>query len=317
MQVKAAIMQELDWNDVRAFFAVAQSGQFGAAAANLKVDPTTLGRRIRRLEAFLEQTLFERTASGQVLTESGEKLLAEAERMYEGALLIGETKGSQRQLSGNLRISVSEGFGTYFLADYLHGFAENHPELTTELVADSGFLSPSKREADIAVMLSRPKAGPVVARKLSDYTLGLYASQPYLEKHGRPKSKADLPKDHRFVGYIPDLLYAPELAYLDELWPGLKTHIRTSSIITQLRLVESGAGIAVLPHFMGNKSEKLVQICQDVEISRCFWLVVHQDTKGLARVRAGKEWLDQSVRRGHALLTPRGFDRGRCLPTFN
>lgn len=297
-------MHGLDWNDIRAFLAVAEAGQIGRAARKLKVDPTTLGRRLARLESYLEVTIFERMRDGQTLTDAGEKLLEKAELMFEAARAIDEAKSASRVLGGTLRISVSEGFGTRFLTHYLSNFSDLHPDLTVELVASSGFLSPSKREADIAVMLSRPKVGPVVCRKLADYRLRLYANPAYLEGRNLPKFPADLSAGHRLIGYVPDLLYAPELNYLDEFLPGLEPHLRSSSINAQFHLAKNGAGIAVLPCFIGDSSDSLRVICPEISITRSFWLVTHRDTQGLARIRAGKQWLNECVIAGGSRLLP-------------
>lgn len=302
-------MQTFDWNDVRAFLAVAEAGQIGCAAQTLQVDPTTLGRRLKRLEGRLEATLFERTREGQILTEAGERLLAKAEAMASAAQSIDETLSQGQGLAGNLRISVSEGFGTRFLTPYLKDFSRAHPNLIIELVASNGFLSPSKREADIAVMLSRPKAGPVHCRKLADYALGLYASREYLEQRGRPAKPSDLRQGHTLISYMPDLLYAPELNYLDEFHPGLAGQIRSSSINAQYQLVVEGAGIAVLPRFIAERAGDLIAICTDRAIIRSFWIVTHRDTGGLRRVRAGKQWLDDCVAVGRDRLMP------ACEPT--
>ena len=297
-------MQVTDWSDYQAFLAIARAGQLARAAQVMGVDATTMGRRLRRLEARLGATLFEQTREGQVLTEAGEALLARVEAMAHAAAGIGEGAGASGGLSGTLRISVSEGFGTWFLPPLLPGFARAHPALTLDLVASSGFLSPSKREADIAVTLSRPKAGPVIARKLSDYALRLYASRPYLADAGMPARAAELAQGHRLVGYIPDLLYAPELRYLDELHPGLAATLRSSSINAQHRLVAAGAGMGVLPCFIGDADPALVPVLPERRILRSFWIVTHKDTHNLARVRAGKDWLAEVVQHGRERLLP-------------
>lgn len=296
-------MHGIDWNDLRAFLAIAEAGQIGKAARALRVDATTLGRRLRRLERALEVTLFERTSDGQSLTEAGEQLLEKAEAMADSARAISAEGEDRKGLAGTLRISVSEGFGSAFLARHLPRFAADNPNLTVELVASSGFLSPSRREADIAVMLSRPKAGPVTARKLSDYRLALYASPDYLRDHGHPATRAELAEGHRFVSYVPDLLYAPELNYLDEIGPGISAQVRSSSINAQLRLVEGGAGIGMLPCFMAERTD-LHRICPDVAITRSFWLVTHAETRNLARIRVGKQWLLETVAAGREDLLP-------------
>lgn len=299
-------MQGMDWSDLQVFLAIARAGQMGRAGAALGMDPTTTSRRLRRLEAALGETLFEQTREGQVLTEAGERLLAKVEAMAQAATAIGEGGPASVSglLSGTLRISASEGFGSWFLAAHVPDFVRAHPALTLDLVANSGFLSLSKREADIAVMLSRPKAGPVIARKLSDYSLRLYASQGYLALGGMPQAPADLLKGHSLVGYIPDLLYAPELRYLDELQPGLAPTLRSSSINAQHHLIAAGAGIGVLPCFMGDADAALVPVLPDRRITRSFWLVTHKDTHQLARIRAGRDWILGVVQRHRGQLLP-------------
>ena len=299
-------MQGMDWSDLQVCLAIASAGQMGRAGAALGMDATTTSRRLRRLEAALGETLFEQTREGQVLTDAGERLLAKVEAMAQAATAIGEggPASSSGLLSGTLRISASEGFGSWFLAAHVPDFVRAHPALTLDLVANSGFLSLSKREADIAVMLSRPKAGPVIARKLSDYSLRLYASRPYLELTGQPQAPADLLKGHSLVGYIPDLLYAPELRYLDELQPGLAPTLRSSSINAQHHLIAAGAGVGVLPCFMGDADPALVPVLPERRITRSFWLVTHKDTHQLARIRAGRDWILGVVQRHRGQLLP-------------
>lgn len=293
----------MNWNDLQAFLAIAQAGQLAKAAAAMRVDATTMGRRLRRLESQLGATLFEQTRQGQVLTEAGEALLARVEEMASAAAAIGEGPDAATSgIGGTLRLSVSEGFGTWFLAEHIPAFAQQHPQLTVDLAASSGFLSPSKREVDIAVMLSRPKAGPVLARKLSDYTLRLYGSADYLREYGQPAVPGDLAQGHRLIGYVPDLIYAPELRYLDEFHPALVTRTRSTSINAQHRLIAAGGGIGVLPCFIGDRDEQLVPVIPGKRITRSFWLVTHKDNHQLARIKAGKEWLFDLVQRQRHIL---------------
>lgn len=288
-------MQALQWNDLQDFLAIARAGQLARAAAQLGVDATTIGRRLRRLERRLGQTLFEQTREGQVLTESGEALLASVEAMQRAAERISEQPDGQ-PLSGLLRVSVSEGFGTWFVAHHLHHFTDRYPHLTVDLAATSGFLSPSKRETDVAVLLARPQAGPVVSGKLSDYRLRIYGGAAYLARHGAPTTTTELAAGHRLIGYIPDLLYAPELRYLGEIDERLSPIIRSSSINAQYRLIQSGSGVGVLPCFIGDSDDSLVPLLPEISITRSFWIVTHKDTRQLQRVRVFKSWLLETVR---------------------
>ena len=294
----------MDWNDLRIFLAVARAGQLSAAASLLDVDPTTVSRRLRRLEATLQQRLFEQTREGQVLTEAGERLALRAEEMDRAAASI-EPSAGLALVSGLLRVSVSEGFGTWLIAQHLPGFADAHPDLQLDLVANSGFLSPSRRETDVAILLARPRGGPLLSRKLADYVLRLYASADYLERAGPVASRAAL-ADHPLIGYIPDFIYAPELRYLDEIAPGARLRIRSSSINAQYRLARAGAGIAALPCFIGDSDPALVRIVPEVRIERSFWLVTHQDTRRLARIEAFVDWLTGLVKAKRGLLLGTG-----------
>jgi len=282
------------WNDLQDFLAVARTGQLSRAATSTGVDATTIGRRLRRLEASLGQTLFEKTREGQVLTEAGERLLAHAEAMQRAADQIEEKSSSAKELTGLLRISVSEGFGAWFIAEHLSGFIEQYPALTVDLVASTGFLSPSKRETDIAILLARPRAGPVVSAKLANYRLRVYASHDYIARRGDVADTEAL-HHHGLIGYIPDLLYAPELRYLGEIDDALVPKVRSSSILAQHRLIASNVGIGVLPCFIGDEDPRLIRILPNIRIDRTFWMVTHQDTRRLQRVRVFNAWLTALV----------------------
>jgi len=294
----------VEWNDFQIFLAIARAGSLARAAEKVGLDPTTMGRHLRRLETRLNATLFERSRDGQVPTEAGEALLEAVEAMAQVASQISENASVHEGPTGAVRLSVSEGFGTWFVSRHVPSFAATYPGLTLDLIASSGFLNPSRREADIAVMLSRPKSGPLMTRKLSDYALQVYASEDYLNQHGMPKTAADLARNHRLVGYVPDLIYSPELRYLSELAPNLTATIRCSSINAQLRLVTEGAGVGVLPRFMADANPGLVPILPQNRIVRSFWLVTHQGTHKLARIKATRDWLIDVVARNRASLIP-------------
>jgi DNA-binding transcriptional LysR family regulator len=200
-----------------------------------------------------------------------------------------------------LRVSASEGFGTWLIAYHLGEFASAHRHLAIDLAANTGFLDPSRREADIAILLARPQRGPLIAKKLTDYRLRLYASRAYLSAAPPIAASADL-LAHPMVGYIPDLLYSPELNYLDEVRPGIEANLRCSSINTQYRLVASGAGVGVLPCFIGDRDPGLARLLPEIVITRSFWLVTHQDSRHLPRNALFVEWLSALVQRQRGWL---------------
>ncbi|RJF94011.1 LysR family transcriptional regulator [Sphingomonas cavernae] len=276
-----------DWDDLRVFLAVARARRIAPAARALGVDPTTIGRRMARLSEQLGAQLFESAGGERLLTERGQALFARAEAIESAALsAMGEVTGDSRSLSGQVRLSVAEGFATWVLVPALPEFHRTHPDIQLDIITASGFLNPSKREADIAVMLARPRSGRLVAAKLSDYRLRLYASRAYLEAHGTPTRVEQLSR-HALISYIPEFIYSPELDYLGEIGAGLEPALRSTSINIQHRLIAGGTGIGVLPAFIGDRDAQLAPImAEEREIRRSFWLVTHADTRGLARIEA-------------------------------
>ena len=300
-------MHTFDWNDLQAFLAVARTGRLTAAAAQLGADHTTVGRRITALEKALKAKLFDRSPTGYGLTEHGERLLPRAEAMESLALSAqGEVGEADLSVSGAVRIGAPEGFGSYFLAPRLAALSERHPELELQIVAMPGVLSLSKREADVAVALSRPREGRLAARKLTDYRLGLYAAPAYLEGRAPITTRRQL-GGHRFVGYIEELLYAPELDYLQAPDVEIRAQLKSSNLIAQLRATLAGAGLCVLPEFIAAQEPGLVQVLPDkVCLIRALWLVTHADLRELARVKTVTEFITEAVRAERTLFLGEG-----------
>jgi DNA-binding transcriptional LysR family regulator len=291
-------MREFDWNDLRAFLAVARSGRLTLAAARTGQDHTTLSRRIGALEHALAAKLFDRSPSGYTPTEQGERLMPIAEEMERMALGARETVGGTAScVEGTVRIGSPEGFGSYFLAPRIAALKAAYPQLTVQLLAASAVFSLSKREADVVVSVSRPPAGRIEVSKLIDYDLGLYAAPAYLERAPALTCAEDL-QSHLFVSYIGDLLHYPELNMLQHVAPQGVTSVESSNLVAQLRATLAGAGLCVLPAFLAAEEKGLVRVLpEQVSLTRCLWLIVHQDLAELARVKAAVRFIRDAVER--------------------
>lgn len=292
-----------NWDDLRYFLAVARERTLDAAAKRLRVDPTTVGRRIQRLGNDYDSAFFEAGPAGFRLTHSGERLLAFAEEVERNVLSATQTiSGERARLNGTVRLSLSEGLASWLVAPHLHEFGARHPDISIELVTTNGFLNPSKREADLAVMLARPQRGPLTTHKLADYALGLYTTDQYLAHSGPAESPIDL-RHHSLIGYVADFIYADELRYLDELRGDLKLAHSSSSINIQHTMIRAGMGIGVLPHFIGKQDTGLSPLFADeLCIRRSFWVVVHSDLRQVSRIRAVSDWLSELVAAKRSLL---------------
>lgn len=294
----------MDWDHFRVFLAVARSGQLSAAARRLGVNHTTVARRLDAMEAELGATLFERRPTGCVLTEAGERLIPLAERIEietraaEAAVSSGET-----EISGTVRVGAPDGLGNSFLARELGLFAEQHPGLTVELVPLPVKFSVSRREADLVIELSRPTTGRLVATRLVDYTLGVYAADSYLARHGRPADLDDL-AGHRLVTGIDDYTYSSALDYAATLQAYSKRLYRCAGATSQFEAICSGAGIGVLHDFMAIDATGLVRVLPEVGFSRTYWLVGHPGATSIAAVAACRRFLVETFRRQRRHFQP-------------
>lgn len=278
---------QLNWDDLRLFLVAARTGSFTGASSALGLDTATVGRRVSRLESQLRCTLFSRSPAGLQLTATGAELL-EHGLVAEAAIDAAASAASGDRLTGTVRLSASEGFGVAILAPALAELSRLHPKLRIQLAATAGFLSPDRREVDMAITLARPTSHRVVSEPLASYQLALYAAPDHPAARTKLAGLEDI-RSHPIVGYIDDLLYAPELRYLAEIDPTLSVDIASSSIQAQRSIIAAGGGIGVLPCFL---AEGLVRLLPDqVLITRQFWLGALKELHDSARHRAVRRWL--------------------------
>lgn len=290
-------MRQFPWDDLQYFLAVAQEGRLSSAARRLRTSHVTVARRIERLEQGIGAKLFQRSAKGYTLTPMGERLMAPAEAMaLEADKMLGVVGEGAVPLSGVIRLSVPEGYGNSFMAEKLPQFASQHPNLTIEMVNIQQIVSLSRREADISVSLSTPKAGSYHYENISRYILYVYASRDYLARSRPITQRSDL-AGHPFIGYIEDMIFTPELNYLGEVIPGLRASYQTSSIFAQLKACRAGYGLCVLPYYMGEMFDDLVAVLPKVvPIHRDYWLVCHNDMIDVARIRPLVEFIRRETK---------------------
>lgn len=289
----------IDWDDAKYVLAVARSGQMLGAARRLGVNQATFSRRIAALERSLGVRLVDRKTTGTSLTEEGRALLPRLERIEAEFLAAqAEMAGQHGAISGSVRLGAPDGFGVGFLAPRLAEFLRRYPAVNLQLVPVPRVFSLSQREADLAVMVGRPEKGRLKARKLIDYTLGLYAARSYLNGRKLPESLDDL-GDHRLIGYVDDLVPTPQLNYAQDLFGSRRPDVEISSAMGQLEAVRAGAGVGILHDFMVEGSG-LVRIVPAVSVTRAYWIAWHPNLDGTPRVRVLIDFLLDAVVRDKA-----------------
>jgi len=278
-------MTDLKWDDLRIFLAVARLESLSNAGRVLRMDASTVGRRIARLEEVLRARLFLKSPVGYALTEAGQGLVrhaVEAEQAIEATKDV--TRGASSSLGGSIRIGAPDGVANYLLPQVCAEICDENPGLEVQIVALPRVFNLSKREADMAITVSPPETGRLTVQKLADYHLHLAASKAYLEAHPPIKTRADL-QGHRLIGYIPDMIFDKELDYLDEIGEGAHADLTSNSFSVQLNWARQDAGLCIAHDFALSAYPELRRILpRELSLKRTFYLIRHADDRRVPRL---------------------------------
>lgn len=282
-----------DWNDLKAFLAVARGGSTLAASKSLNVNQTTVARRVESLEAALGVRLFERGQTGSRLTEIGRDLVAEAEKVEHAASAFGSrAQAHQRGLAGSIKLTCTEIVANLSITPAIAHFRRLYPEVTVDMVITDQPLDIAAGEADLAVRSGRSlPVSDLVARKIADYDFALYCSREYAARMGAPKSLAEL-RDHDLIscetaqGVLPGVSWMLQQA-------GGKAPVHTSNSLTNLmQAVRVGLGVAPLGCLLADAESELIRISDVIEeAGASSWIVTRRELKDTPRIRAFLDFL--------------------------
>lgn len=287
----------LDWGNLLFFLELTRSGSLSRAAQRLGVDRNTVGRRVAALEAELGLPLFERGPQGWCCTSAGDELAALASRVEEDVLAIARHADARdRTPAGTVRLTTSVVIASHLLAPAVQALRARFPRLLLEVSADYRTYDLSRREADLALRLGRPRDAGLVARKLSPIAYGFYGSPAFAaERRGR----VDLARDP-LLAYEPES--SPQERWLDQLAPGRTVAFRCNTGLPLAAAARGGLGAAVLPCFVADQDPGLVRLDGPEPPPYELWLLVHGDLRRVPRVRAVIEWVDRVVADARGLL---------------
>lgn len=293
---KAQRTLRYNWDDVIYFLEVARARNLVRAGQKLRVDHTTVSRRVRELEKSLNTTLFKRSKSGFALTEAGMRLLQFAEGMENQANAIVETVvGAERaDAAGAVRIASMEGIGSLYLTRCMTDFHKAWPSIQVELITDTRFLDMTRREADIFISFFKPTGRRLSVKKIGEFKVFLYASRDYLQAHGTPERLEDL-DGHGFVDFIDELVHIKENLWLSDILRPPHVVFRSTSLVAQYMAATSGLGIAMLPSFVAAQNSELRPVLPAYFSIRDIWLSVHEDLLHIGRIKAVMNFLDKRV----------------------
>ncbi|NMA98283.1 MAG: LysR family transcriptional regulator [Phyllobacteriaceae bacterium] len=261
----------LDWDKLRIFHTAAESGSFTHAAEKLGMSQSAVSRQISALEDDLGLKLFIRHARGLVLTEVGEQLFRTAHRMHWELQQV-ETQMSESQdvPTGPLIVTTTVGIGSTWLSSRLDEFLKLYPLIQLEIRLNDAELDLAMREADVAIRLHRPNQSEMIQRKLFTVHNHFYASNSYIEEHGAPTSPEDL-DNHRIISFgEPVPSYLGDINYLERMGRSdsspRRAVLKVNAIYGMMQAARAGIGIAMLPAYVTEKEDGLVQVLPEIEL---------------------------------------------------
>ena len=287
----------LDWDDLRFFLALARHGSLSAAARDLHVAQSTVGRRLASLETSLGVRLLNRTPDGYTPTQAGEGVRAHAERLEVEAVSLERTVGGRDvRMAGVVRVTCAESVATHILAPCLASLHSKQPEIMLELIPNPRELSLSMREADISVRLKQPDQHDLVVRRVGTIAFGLYASPEYLQNRG-DVDFADGCSGHHLITQSEDIEDATQTGWLSDRAPRARVAMQTSSHEAAVVAAIHGGGLACLARFRADREDGLYRLTTPPPVpTASIWLVVHRDNRQTPRIRAVLTHITERVR---------------------
>ena len=297
-----------DWNDLKAFLAVARGGSTLAASKAMGVNQTTVARRIESLEHDLGFKLFERGQTGSRLTEAGHEMIVEAENVERAAIrFANQAAGQLRGVSGALRMTTNELVANTLVIPALVELRKVHPDIQVDLVITDRSLDLDSGEADLAIRTSQALvASDLVARKIADHDMALYCSRDYAARRGVPAGFEAL-KDHDLIDVATDMGDMPAATWLMRHSGGKMPVTRSNSMASLVHAVKAGLGIGALPTSIGDLDRDLLRCSECIEEARVSsWIVTRRELKDTPRVRAFIDFMAPHIQQQMRKVEERG-----------
>lgn len=288
----------VSWVWLRSFVAVVNTGSLTAAARAIKTTQPTVGRHIRALEKQLGETLFERRPDGLLPTVRGTEIYERAVAVDEAVTgLTSSIANPSAELAGTVRVTSSVHFSVALLPPLIAEILRENPRLQIELLPSDDVRNLLRREADVAIRLARPSQPDVVATKVGEVTLGLYAHREYLARRGTPRDASQL-ATHDLIGYQDPATTVASLTRLGlPVTPG-QVRFSSESLVALVAALRAGCGIGVCDAWLADRHPELQRVLPRIDVMRWpVWIAAHDDLHRSRRLRLVFDALSQRLRR--------------------
>ena len=295
----------LDWNDLKYFVAVAQHGSTLAAGRALKVDQSTVQRRLTALERHIGRPLMLRHTTGYRLTEFGEEMLPQAQQVEQAVLAFEQAlTDSSRNAAGVVRMTCPEPLVNRITrSGLLDRFHERYPQFRVEFVMSDKYLDLRQGDADVALRSGDTDDGVLVGRKLGDSLWAVYASRAYVAQHGQPAGIEDI-GSHPLVGFDESMANHRAATWLREVAPQGRIVARNDSVLGLIHSVKAGVGIAPLPTALGDAEPELVRVLGPIPgLARIWRLLALPEVRRTPRVSAFFDFMVDEIEALRPIIT--------------
>ena len=285
--------QSLNWDDLKYFLAVARTGTLRAGADSIKVNHTTLARRLSVMEATIGSRLFDRSKQGRNLTQLGEDLMPHAERVEAEMTAASRViVGRDAQPSGTVHVTLPHGLAMTSLMEDFAAFADLYPDIILNMNFTNDIRDLTRREADVSLRVAGEVTEDVVGRRLVRMSQAAYCTRAYAERvtdnggEGLHLIGWHEPEEATTANWVKESCY-----------PRASLRHRVSELVPLITLAASGLGMAYLACNLGDRHPDLIRApFQQPLPYRSIWLLLHRDLRNTARVRLFVDFLAERVR---------------------
>lgn len=281
----------MNWDDVQVFLAVARTGRISAAARRLDVEHSTVSRRLTAIEQELGVPLFHRTASGYVLTPHGQNVLSSAETMEGAALAVAaRAREHSAAVGGRVRLALPPEFASHWLAQKLSAFRAIYPQIELQVLVGTRQRNLWRGEADLAVQSPRPRQQGLIAVRIGQTTMALYAAKSLLGSRRVRITDRESMRGLSLLTYTSSFDMLQNAKWFQAFRTAADVSLTTNSTHALLAAARAGAGVAVLPRFVARHHDDLAVVSDDVA-EHDVWLITHPEFRRDPKIRATADFL--------------------------
>ncbi len=279
--MNAKTQYQLTAADLNLILSLVRTGKLAAASERLQLDSSTLFRSLQRIERGLGITLFERSRSGYAANDTAIKLAEQAE-LIETALEAARStvQLAPEKVTGRVRLTTTDTILHGLVAPALLSLQDQHPLLNFDLHTGNELASLTLRDADIALRATRKPPAHLIGRNLGPIRAAVYAgANAGYDAEDIAAGRAP------WIGPDDAMPEHPSVIWRKKRFPNLEPFYRVSSIMAVMDLIADGLGVGVVPLFLANRQEKLMQMTEELpECETELWLLTHTESRHLRRI---------------------------------